>query len=86
MTAAGTTCPGGPFTISGPDRDGDYSVTPNSGPATLAPVGLPGPSCIIRFTFDTVQRPTDGSTAVVAVARASSRPSRVAPCPPAPAR
>ena len=72
VSAAGTTCPGGPFTISGPDGDGDYSVTPNSGPATLAPGGLPGSSCIIRFTFDTVQRPTDGSTAVVAVARASS--------------
>ena len=71
-SAAGTTCPGGPFVISGPDGDGDYTFTPSSGPTTLAPVGQPGSSCIIRFTFDTVQRPSDGATGVVVVARFAS--------------
>jgi len=71
-SAAGTTCPGGPFSISGPDGDGDFTFTPNSGPVTLAPVGSPGSSCDITFTFNAVQRPNDGATSVVAVTRAAS--------------
>lgn len=61
-SVAGTTCPGGPFAISGPDAEGDYAFIPTSGPVRLAPVGQPGASCLIRFTFDVIQAPNDGMT------------------------
>ena len=60
-STAGTTCPGGPFAITGPDAEGDYAFTP-TGAVTLAPVGQPGASCRIEFTFDVIQAPNDGQT------------------------
>ncbi|HEX2046982.1 MAG TPA: hypothetical protein VHF27_04400 [Acidimicrobiales bacterium] len=68
----GTTCPGGPFIITGPDAEGDYTFTPTTGPVTLAGVGQPGSSCIITFTFDVIQRPNDGATDVFAAATFTS--------------
>jgi hypothetical protein len=41
-----------------------------SAPLVLGPVGSSGASCVIAFSFDVVQRPLDGVTAV-AVAFAS---------------
>jgi hypothetical protein len=61
LNTAGTTCGGGPFLVSGPDAEGDYAITPTGGPLVLAPVGNPSSSCVITFTFDVVQRPTDGA-------------------------
>ncbi|MGH9265025.1 MAG: hypothetical protein ACRD1D_10080, partial [Acidimicrobiales bacterium] len=71
-STAGTTCPGGPFTITGPDAEGDYTFTPTGGPLTLAGVGQPGSSCVITFTFDVIQRPNDGATFQTARVLASS--------------
>ena len=71
-SVAGTTCTGGPFMISGPDAQGDYAFTPTGGPVTLAPVGQPGSSCRIRFTFDVVQAPSDGATFQVTALLATS--------------
>src|SRR5206468_3574559 len=65
-STVGTTCPGGPFVISGPDAEGDYVFTPTTGPVTLAGVGQPGSSCVIAFTFNVIQRPNDGDTGVFA--------------------
>ncbi|HEX3623159.1 MAG TPA: hypothetical protein VHT97_12665 [Acidimicrobiales bacterium] len=71
-TVANTTCPGGPFAITGPDAEGDYTITPTTGPITLGPVGSPTATCSIGFTFNVVQRPTDGSTFQVASLVATS--------------
>lgn len=71
-STAGTTCPGAPFAISGPDAEGDYAFTPTGGPVTLAPVGQPGASCLIHFTFDVIQGVYDGQTFQAASLVASS--------------
>ena|GEM_PF-1475788 len=71
-STAGTTCPGGPFTITGPDAEGDYTFTPTGGPVILGPVGSPTASCVINFTFDVIQRPNDGATFQSAAVLATS--------------
>ena len=72
VSTPGTTCPGAPFVISGPDAEGDYAFTPTAGPLTLAPIGQPGASCRIQFTFDVIQAPTDGLTFQAAALLATS--------------
>lgn len=72
VSTAGTSCPGAPFAISGPDAEGDYAFTPTAGPLTLAPLGRRGESCLIHFTFDVVQAPTDGLTFQAAALLATS--------------
>ncbi|MDQ4071154.1 MAG: Ig-like domain repeat protein, partial [Actinomycetota bacterium] len=83
VSGPGTTCPGGPFAIVGPDAEGDYIIQPTTAPAvTLAPVGQPGSSCVIQFTFDVLQRPFDGETAaVVSVVATSLQPPPGTPPP-----
>jgi len=70
---AGTACAGLLFSVSPPNPNGTVTFTP-TGPVVLAPVTTGGPTttCIIDFTFDVVQRPTDGSTFAVSFVDAAA--------------